>query len=244
MTLPQAELDEIRRSRRHPRLTQHDYLHLRYMVAGLAAVLKTLPGPVGDVLDVWCGTRPYDDLLPPAARIVGFDVEGNPYGAADVVSDEFLPFPDESFDLVLCIQSFQYVSDPEAAIAQFLRVLRPGGAALIALPFALEYDPRILERRYTGPQLVALLDAWDDVAVHEYGGRAVTWTVLTASMLRNVELRATRPRLLRPLRSLFRAVYFLLNGVGLAMARLEERRAGTGALPMNLVVTARRPERH
>jgi len=243
MTLPPQDLDEIRRSRRHPRPTQHDYLHLRYMVAGLVDVLETLPAPAGDVLDVWCGTRPYDDLLPPSARIVGFDVEGNPYGSADVVSDDFLPFDDESFDLVLCIQSFQYVADPEAAIAEFRRVLRPGGAALVGLPFALEYDPRILERRYTGPQLVALFDAWEDVVVHEYGGRAVSWTVLTASMLRNLELRVTRPRVLRPLRPLFRAVYVLLNGVGLALARLEEGRVGTGALPMNLVVAARRPER-
>jgi SAM-dependent methyltransferase len=241
MTHSQAELDEIRRSRRHPRVGQHDYLHLRYMVDGLRDVLAEVPGPVRDVLDVWCGTRPYDDLLPPTARIVGLDVEDNPYGAADVVSDEFLPFPDESFDLVVCIQSFQYVPEPEAAISEFHRVLRPGGIALVALPFALEYDPRILERRYTGPQLVALFDGWDDVTVREYGRRAVTWTVLTASMLRNMELRATHLAALRPMGSVFRAAYALLNGIGLSLARVEDRRVGTGALPMNLIATARRP---
>jgi SAM-dependent methyltransferase len=241
MTLPPADLEEIRRSRRHPRPTQYDYLHLRYMVTGVADVLRTLPAPVGDVLDVWCGTRPYDDLLPPSARVVGLDVEGNPYGAADVVSDELLPFEDESFDLVLCIQSFQYVTDPETAIVEFRRVLRRGGTALVALPFALEYDPRILERRYTGPQLSALFEAWKEVSVREYGGRAITWTVLTASMLRNIELRATHARILRPLQPLFLAAYVVLNGLGLALARLEERRVGTGALPMNLILTARRP---
>jgi SAM-dependent methyltransferase len=212
------------------------------MLDGVVEGLGRVSGPVGDVLDVWCGSRPYDDLLPPGARIVGLDVEGNPYGTADVVSNELLPFEDQSFDLVVCIQSFQYLAeDPERALTEFRRILRPGGTALVALPFALEYDPRILERRYTGPQLVALFEGWEDVVAWEHGGRIVTWSVLTASLLRNLELRATRPRPLRALRHLFAGAYVLINAIGLALGRLEERQQRTGALPTNLVVTARRP---
>src|SRR4051794_8463692 len=103
MPLSHAELEAVRRSRRHPRPTQFDYLHLRFMINGLVEVLRSLPEPKRDVLDVWCGTRPYDDLFPRGGRIVGFDVVGNPYGVADVVSDTFLPFDDESFDLVVCV---------------------------------------------------------------------------------------------------------------------------------------------
>jgi SAM-dependent methyltransferase len=242
MTLPREEVNAIRRSRRRPQPTQFDYLHVRYLIGGLTEVLRTMPEPVRDVLDVWCGSRPYDDLLPRSARCVGFDVESNPYGVADVVSDDFLPFADESFDGVLCIQAFQYVPAPEAAIAEFRRVLRLGGTVVVALPFAFEYDPSILERRYTGPQLVALFDGWDDVRLYEYGGRTVTWTVLTASMLGNVEKRVTRGRVLRALRPLFLGGYALLNGVGLALAKIEDRQIRTGALPMNLLITARRPE--
>jgi SAM-dependent methyltransferase len=204
------------------------------MVRGLEESLRGVAG-ARDILDVWCGSRPYDDLLPADANRVGLDVEGNPYGVADVVSDEFLPFPDASFDLLLCIQAFQYVPDPERAVTEFRRVLRPGGAALVALPFGLEYDPKILERRYTGPQLAALFDGWDGVQVREYGGRAVTWTVLTGSLLRHVELRAPRP-----VRPLFSAVYVLLNRLGVVLARIEESRSRTGALPSNLVLTAQR----
>jgi SAM-dependent methyltransferase len=233
---------EIRRSRRRPRVVQFDYLHLRFMLVGLVEALKRVPAPLDDVLDVWCGTRPYDDLLPSSARIVGLDVEGNPYGIADVVSDEVLPFGDRSFDLLLCIQSFQYLPDAESAISEFHRVLRPGGTALVGLPFALEYDPRILERRYTGPQLVALFEGWDDVVVREYGGRIVTWTVLTASLLQSVELRVTKPRLLRRARYLFRGAYAALNAFGLVLAPLERGGQGAGALPMNLVLTARRAQ--
>jgi SAM-dependent methyltransferase len=240
MPLPPAELEAIRRSRRYPRATQVDYLHLRFMIDGLRDVLRSLPEPER-VLDVWCGTRPYDDLFPRGTPIVGFDVEGNPYGVADVVSDTFLPFADESFDLVMCIQAFQFVPDPVAAIAEFRRVLRRGGVVLIALPFAFEYDPTILERRYTGPQLAALFGGWDDVRLHEHGGRAVTWTVLTASLVRNVDTFARRRRLLRGIAPLFTGAYVMLNGLGLVLAKLEERRTGSGALPMNLLLTARRP---
>jgi SAM-dependent methyltransferase len=242
VSLSQPELTEIRRSRRRPRFVQFDYLHLRFMLRGLEEALERVPRPLDDVLDVWCGSRPYDDLLPSSARVVGLDVEGNPYGIADVVSDEILPFGDRSFDLLLCIQSFQYLPDTESAISEFQRVLRPGGTALVALPFALDYDPRILERRYTVPQLVALFEGWDDVVVRESGGRIVTWTVLTASLLRSVELRVTRPRLLRRATYLFRGVYAALNACGLALAHLEGRGEGAGALPMNIVLTARRAQ--
>jgi len=241
MSLSHAELEAIRRSRRHPRATQFDYLHLRFMISGLEEVLRCLPEPKRDVLDVWCGTRPYDDLFPPEARIIGFDVEGNPYGVADVVSDTFLPFDGESFDLVVCIQAFQFVPDPAAAIAEFRRVLRRNGVVLIALPFAFEYDPRILERRYTGPQLMALFEGWDDVRLHQHGGRAVSWAVLTASLVRNLDTYARRRPLLRVLAPLFAVAYVLLNGLGLVLAKLEDRKLGSGALPMNLLLTARRP---
>ena len=83
-TLPNRDLQTIRRSRRHPRPTQYDYLHLRRLVDDLATAFGDLDQPISDVLDVWCGTRPYEDLLPPGARVVGLDID-NRFGAADVV---------------------------------------------------------------------------------------------------------------------------------------------------------------
>jgi SAM-dependent methyltransferase len=119
------DLHAIRSSRRRPAITQFDYLHLAALTAGLRDALAELPGPIDDVLDVWCGSRPYDDLLPAGARCIGLDVEGNPYGVADVVSNELLPFEDGSFDLVMCVQSFHYMDDPTHAIGEIARVLRP-----------------------------------------------------------------------------------------------------------------------
>jgi SAM-dependent methyltransferase len=101
-----AALEEIRRSRRHPRRTDYLYIHLRYLVDDLARTLATVRAR--DVLDVYCGARPYEDLLPEGARCIGLDVD-QAYSSADVVSDRFLPFEDGSFDLVLCAQAFYFV---------------------------------------------------------------------------------------------------------------------------------------
>lgn len=236
--LTAAELAAIRRSRRRPRRTQFDYLHVLHLVRDLEAALAGLPGQVRDVLDVWCGSRPYEDLFPAGARVVGLDVEGNPYGVADVVSNEILPFPDRSFDLVACIEAFQLTRDPRHAVAEFRRVLRPGGTALVAVPYAFEYDRANFERRFTGNELLELFDGWDEVVLVENGGRGVAWTVLTASLLDHAVARAGIPGLAR----LAGPVFAALNAVGAALEGLEERhRRGTVAFPMNLLVTARRP---
>jgi hypothetical protein len=210
---------------------QPDFLHLRELVARLDEVFRTLPHPVDDLLDVWCGSRPYDDLFPPGARRVGLDVPGNPYGVADVVSSE----------LVTCIQAFQYMPDPAHAAGEFARVLRPGGTAVVTLVFGYEYDrENAFEGRYTEHQLRALFEAWDDVRVLQDGGRTVTWAVLTGSLLHGLQQRAgdgVRGRLARPL---FGVTSAGPNGLGLALSRLDSR-SDVAAFPMNLTLVARAP---
>ena len=237
-------LEEVRRTRRHPRRTQFDYLHVRRLVRDLRTALAEVPGPVRDVLDVYCGSRPYDDLFPAGATCVGLDVEDNPYGLADVVSNEFLPFADSSFDLVTCIEAFHYVEDSARGIAEIRRVLRPGGTALISVPLVWEYDRTTLEHRYTGPELEALFRGWDDVQVVENGGRIVVWATLTGTILERVRDRI--PPLMglgRAVRMLFAPLFLAMNVVAAALERLEERHAqGPMTLPMNLLLTARRPK--
>ena len=233
----------IRRSRRHPAITQFDYLHLRALIEGLRAAIAELPAPVEDVLDVWCGSRPYDDLLPAGTRCVGLDVDGNPYGIADVVSDDFLPFPDGAFDLVMCIQAFQYMDDADDAVAKIARVLRPGGSVLVSSVLGFEYDRRHFEARYTEHQLRMLFDGWEDVRVREDGGRTATWTVLTGSLVNGLEQRVATRGARRGLRPAFLAAYALVNTAGRLLGNLESAERRTSAFPMNLTLTARKRPR-
>ncbi len=242
-TTPGPGVEAVRRTRRHPRWTQFDYLHVRRLVDDLQAALAPLDGLAGDVLDAYCGSRPYDDLLPAGARCVGLDVEGNPYGVADVVSNEFLPFDDASFDLVTCFEAFHYVEDPVHGVAEIRRVLRPAGTALVSVPFVWEYDPTILEHRYTGPELASLFEGWEDVRVVENGGRIVAWATLTGTILERARSRIPDARGLGgAARALFAPLYVALNGAASLLDTLEERHAhGPLTLPMNLLLTARRP---
>jgi SAM-dependent methyltransferase len=74
----------------------------------------------------------FDDL--PASRIVGSDLFL--YPATNVVCDaQRIPFADETFDGVTVIAVLEHVADPERAVAEIHRVLRPGGIVLAETPF-------------------------------------------------------------------------------------------------------------
>jgi SAM-dependent methyltransferase len=56
-------------------------------------------------------------------------------GVLRVDLSEPLPFPDAHFDTVLCTQVLEHVERVETAAAEIARVLRPGGHALVTVPF-------------------------------------------------------------------------------------------------------------
>ena len=102
--------------------------------------------PGDRLLDVGCGTGNAALLAAQAgAEVVGVDPAPRLLGvareraAAAGVSPEFvvgsaesLPFPDASFDLAVSIFGVIFAAEPERAIGEMLRVLRPGGRVLIA----------------------------------------------------------------------------------------------------------------
>jgi SAM-dependent methyltransferase len=238
--LPDRELQRLRQTRRFPRPTQFDYLHVRYLVRALERALASVQPPARDVLDLYCGTRPYDDLLPSGARCVGLDVSDFA-GVADVITREFLPFESESFDLVICTEAFYYVPAPARGVTEIWRVLRPGGTVVITVSLPWEYDRTTLERRFTGPELAALFSGWDGVKVTENGGFAVSWATLTGRIVRGLEehLPGLAAGLARPL---FLAAYLAINSLGASLNRFERRHpTRQHILPMNLMLVARRP---
>lgn len=96
------------------------------------------------ILDVGCGTgllttRMLDELSP--AEIYGCDLSEGMLAKAEARSaqvnwlhgrSEDLPLPDASVDVVTCTESFHFYDKP-AALAEFHRVLAPGGHAVIAM---------------------------------------------------------------------------------------------------------------
>jgi SAM-dependent methyltransferase len=236
-----AALRAARYTRRHPRPWQFDYLHLRRLLDDLRPALARLAEPGGVVLDVFCGSRPYDDLVAPGVRVVGLDIDDRD-GVADIVTTEFLPCPDGRYDGVACIEAFHYVTDPAHGVRELRRVVKPGGRVVVAVPLVWEYDRHIVEHRYTSGSLRQLFDGWDDVVVVENGGRAVAWTLLTGTLLRawEEELGRRLPRAV--VRASFALAYVGLNGVGAVLDAIEQRHGHPRhVLAPNIMLTARRP---
>jgi SAM-dependent methyltransferase len=59
--------------------------------------------------------------------------------------DALKQFPDQSLDVILCMSVIEHLWEPEATLAEFRRLLRPGGACAVNVPSwrgkrALEYS--------------------------------------------------------------------------------------------------------
>ena len=61
-------------------------------------------------------------------------LERSELSVADVRS---LPYPDDTFDVVVAVEVLEHIPDPEAGLAEAMRVLKPGGYAMTALPVQL-----------------------------------------------------------------------------------------------------------
>lgn len=98
--------------------------------------------PAGRVLDLGCGVgHSYERLAP--RETVGVDVDpavlagqARETQAADM---RRLPFAGGSFASVLAVQSIEHVPDPERVLAEVVRVLEPGGTAVIVTPNRLTF---------------------------------------------------------------------------------------------------------
>jgi ubiquinone/menaquinone biosynthesis C-methylase UbiE len=64
-----------------------------------------------------------------------------------------LPFADEAFDYVVCIEGLKRMDNPRQAVREFARLQRPGGRAIVAVPNILNIEERVksLLHDYTSP---------------------------------------------------------------------------------------------
>ncbi len=89
--------------------------------------------------DIGCGSSPFADLVRSIpASYVGIDADYGFYGlgAVDIVGvADALPLTDASADALLSNVVLEHLPDPEAAMKEMHRVLKPGGLLFISFPF-------------------------------------------------------------------------------------------------------------
>jgi ubiquinone/menaquinone biosynthesis C-methylase UbiE len=123
-------------------------------------------------LDIGCSNGGISDNLAPAfMNMIAVDVDQNAIRAAEgqrkssnlvymSASGYDVPFPDESFDVIICAQVYEHVTDQQRLAGEVKRVIRRGGFCFFSgpnrlkvieehywLPF-LSWLPRTLSHRY------------------------------------------------------------------------------------------------
>lgn len=76
------------------------------------------------------------DLYPEIFCLDGVDIhQGN--------LDAELPFSDQSFDYVTCLEGLEHIENPQQAMREFARLLKPGGHLIVSVPNILNIEERL-----------------------------------------------------------------------------------------------------
>jgi len=170
----------------YERMYQVETRHWWYL--GMAAITRAVikphisPSPGLKILDAGCGTgAAMSTFLTEYGQVTGFDISPlalgfcrarnlAPLAQASVMK---IPFPADSFDLVTSFDVLyeRAVSNDAAALAEFFRILRPGGFLLLRLPaynwLRGQHDRAIhTARRYTTHQVAKKLSTSGFRLVH------------------------------------------------------------------------------
>ncbi|GAB6102083.1 class I SAM-dependent methyltransferase [Thermococcus atlanticus] len=104
-------------------------------------IFSMLRSEGGRALDLGCGTGNYTaELHRRGFYVVGLDASERMLEIARkklpsvrfIHGDAYhLPFPEESFDVVLSVTMFEFIHRPEEVVAEIYRVLKPGGEVII-----------------------------------------------------------------------------------------------------------------
>lgn len=199
----------------------------------IGAALRPTTGLRGPVLDLFCGTKPYAELIP-TEPIWGVDLDDH-FGRADVLGSLPLPFRDGTFGIVFCSQALHLVDDPLGTVSEMARVLRDDGVAIVTVPhlFLAEGD---FERHWSRRDVSTLFAGWRDVRIAGIDGPGVALAFLLG---RIGMLAARRFRVLRPLAA---PGFVALNAVCTLVDVLTT--PVHGRWPQGLVVVARPPADH
>lgn len=158
----------------------------------------------GRTLDIGAQNGPYAARFP---NRVSLDIR--PGLGVHVIGDaQALGVADEAFDVVLCTEVLEHLPEPQRAIDEMFRVLRPGGTLLLTTRFLFpihdaphdyfrftKYGLRYLLRRFTILELCEETDSVGAIAVllQRLGMQAHTVGPASARALWLIAARMTRP---------------------------------------------------
>jgi SAM-dependent methyltransferase len=134
----------------------------------LSLVLQTKPLWVGCAVDVSLECARYASRL---AAVKGVA----PRARVHVADARRLPYCDACFDVVMALEILEHIPDPEAGLEEAVRVLRPGGVALLGVPVGLDVGMHL--HVFRSPEEV--LAAYQAAGLKVLGFRRKQFTIAT-----------------------------------------------------------------
>ncbi len=137
-------------------------------------------------LDLGCANSPYSKWF---TNRVGSDIAAG--DGVDVVADAHnLPFADEEFEQILATEVLEHLHTPQKAIAEMIRVLKPGGKLILTTRFVFPiHDAPHDYYRYTKYGLQHLFKDWEIVSLEEEVTTMDTFRVLLQRVAVQADLR-------------------------------------------------------
>jgi SAM-dependent methyltransferase len=209
--------------------------------------IERLVQPGDRVLDAGCGSGHLFayDLRGRASLTVGVDLTADVAHNSNIDAPlrgslAALPFASETFDLIICKHVLEHLEQPESALRELARVLRPHGRLLILTPSRFHYVPllaSLLPHRVH--RLVASGRGLTPGEVHPTTYRANTprrlrWLARQAGLRVTVLCLFETP-------PVYLAFHPLAFALGVAYERLVNRFEILAPLRVNLLAVLRKP---
>ncbi|HTZ83958.1 MAG TPA: class I SAM-dependent methyltransferase [Candidatus Acidoferrales bacterium] len=197
----------VGRERLYPSLTNPHWLVLRRRRQIFQKWIERANERKLEVLDIGGRIQPYRPLLEGRLkRYVAIDMRATPL--VDLIArGEQMPLAAEKFDLVICTQVFQYVSDPALVGAEIHRVLKPRGILLLSAPAMAIRDADEDGWRFLPCAWKSILREFSEMEIVSEGGNIGNFVRMVNASL-HVFLRY------RPLQAAFRYTLCPLLNVG------------------------------
>lgn len=102
----------------------------------------------GRLIDIGCGIKPYQILLSPyVSEHIGVDQPQTFHAKSniDLFSTAYeIGIANDAFDCAICTSVLEHLEEPEIALRECFRVIKPGGRVIYSVPFIwhLHEEPR------------------------------------------------------------------------------------------------------